>query len=437
MILSMSGLCGMSEYFMSIMHQCIPQVTVKVKKNPPWLSSVLLTNIRKKNSLYRRARKSGRFEDVGNYKKQRNLVANMLKSKFFDRLNPSDPKSFWKTVKTLSKQSISIPALKDKCGHVASSDVDKAVMLNDFFVQCFNYSVPALDNWSSQDYDLDSSSCPDEFYCSEDEVIDLLTSLNLTKASGSDGISATMLRNTACSIAPAIVMLFNMSISTGKLPSVWKLSAIVPIPKSGDNTNVSNYRPISLLPILSKLLEKHMYAIILHQFEEFSPISVRQWGFQPKKSTTAALLKTFNDWALALDNHKEVCAVFFDIRKAFDSVPHRYLLQKLIDAGINSFILRWVTSYLCGRLQYVIVNGQRSSTSVVVSGVPQGSVLAPLLFLIYVNDIDSLPVSIDTLSSLFADDLLMYRIINTSEDYKELQSDVDIVCNWVDEMKTS
>ena len=310
------------EYFMSIMHQCIPQVTVKVKKNPPWLSSVLLTNIRKKNSLYRRARKSGRFEDVGNYKKQRNLVANMLKSskaKFFDRLNPSDPKSFWKTVKTLSKQSISIPALKDKCGHVASSDVDKAVMLNDFFVQCFNYSVPALDNWSSQDYDLDSSSCPDEFYCSEDEVIDLLTSLNLTKASGSDGISATMLRNTACSIAPAIVMLFNMSISTGKLPSAWKLSAIVPIPKSGDNTNVSNYRPISLLPILSKLLEKHMYAIILHQFEEFSPISVRQWGFQHKKSTTAALLKTFNDWALALDNHKEVCAVFFDIRKAFDS----------------------------------------------------------------------------------------------------------------------
>ena len=110
-------------------------------------------------------------------------------------------------------------------------------------------------------------------------------------------------------------------------------------------------------------------------------------------------------------------------------------MKKLIDAGINSFILRWVTSYLCGRRQYVAVNGQRSPTSVVVSGVPQGSVLGPLLFLIYVNDFDSLPVSIDTLSSLFADDLLMYRIINTSEDYKELQSDVDIVCNWVDENK--
>ena len=241
-----------------------------------------------------------------------------------------------------------------------------------------------------------------------------------------------MLKSTAYSIAPRITNLFNKSIMSGRLPSVWKLSSVVPVPKGNDSSNVANYRPISLLPIVSKLLERHMYWVIAKHLEVHSPISIHQWGFQPKKSTTAALLNVYNDWSAALDKGKEVCAIFFDLRKAFDSVPHRCLMDKLTFAGLNPYILRWVASCLCNRRQYVVLNGKESSIIDVVSGVPQGSVLGPLLFLLYINDSVQEPLSDGTLISLYADDILMYRIINCVRDYKMLQSDIDTVSRWVD-----
>ena len=205
-----------------------------------------------------------------------------------------------------------------------------------------------------------------------------------------------------------------------------------------------NYLPIPLIFLgrsnfecNSTCLERHMYWVIAKHLEVHSPISIHQWGFQPKKSATAVLLNVYNDWSAALDKGKEVFAIFFDLRKAFDSVPHRCLMDKLTFAGLNPYILRWVASYLCNRLQYVVLNGKESSITDVVSGVPQGSVLGPLLFHLYhvvsfLNDSVQEPLPDGTLISLYADDILMYRIINCVRSYKMLQNDTDTVSRWVD-----
>ena len=158
----------------------------------------------------------------------------------------------------------------------------------------------------------------------------MLVNLDISKSSGTDGISARMLKSSALSIAPSLTKLFNLSLTTGVLPSEWKLARVVPIPKSDSpSTSATGYRPISILPIVSKVLERHVKEIIDNHLAESSPISNNQWGFMHHRSSTSALISVIHDWLSALDSGHEVCVVFFDVRKAFDSVPHVPLLQKL------------------------------------------------------------------------------------------------------------
>ena len=157
---------------------------------------------------------------------------------------------------------------------------------------------------------------------------------------------------------------------------MWKVSSVVPIPKTTTSTdNPSNYRPISLLPVVSKLLENHIYSIVFDHLAERKLLSVDQWGFCPGKSTVTALTSTFHNVFQLLEAGFDVSLVFFDLRKAFDSVPHLPLLQKLKDTDLNQHILQWISSYLCNRQQYIVIEGASSSTTPVLSGVPQGSVL--------------------------------------------------------------
>ena len=249
-------------------------------------------------------------------------------------------------------------------GEVISNTCSKAATLNKFFSNCFNTGLPPL---SVNDHDVfanaNSSECPSELLCTEDDVLDLLLSLDTTKANGPDGISAIMLKATAPSIVKGVTILFNMSIKLGKVPTEWKTSAIVPIPKGGDTNQPSNYRPISLLSILSKLLERHMYKHVLKHIEATMPLALQQWGFRSGRSTVSALLDVTHNWLQLMDMGKEVCAVFFYLRKAFDSVPHRSLLEKLKSTGISEHLLSWLYSYLNDRKQFVVLDGESSSYS--------------------------------------------------------------------------
>ena len=180
-----------------------------------------------------------------------------------------------------------------------------------------------------------SNHCPDDFLCCEEEVATLIRSLDVSKASGPDGISSRMLQGTLESIVPSLTKLFNISIRTGKFPQCWKESSIVPIPKGGDNSKPGNYRPISLLSIMSKLLERHFHWLLTDHFNTSYQLALNQWGFQHGKSAVASLLTVVHAWLQALETGKEILAIFF--RKAFDSVPRVPLLQKLEATGLHPY----------------------------------------------------------------------------------------------------
>ena len=307
----------------------------------------------------------------------------------------------------------------------------KANALNVFFASCFNQSCSPLSVHES--LDLSPSECPDDLLCTEDEVLELLLSIDTSKASGPDGISGKMLKHTAVSIAPVITKLFNLSIQTGVVPSAWKTSTVVPIPKGKAATELSNYRPISLLSVCSKILERHVSSILIDYINDNHLLENSQWGFLAGKSTTTTLLSVVHDWHLHLEAKSDVCAVFFDLRKAFDSVPHRPLLHKLENLGIDKFLLNWITSYLTERDQRVVVNGDESSNLPVLSGVPQGSVLGPLLFIIYVDGVSSV-ISDKASAILYADDMTLYRPIYTPHDYELLQRDINAISRWISDL---
>ena len=201
---------------------------------------------------------------------------------------------------------------------------------------------------------------------------------------------------------------FNYSVQNEVIPDEWKCSNIVPIPKSSHKALACNYRPISLLSTVSKILEKHIYNLVFAHVETSCPLSPSQWGFLPGRLAGSDLLTVTDEWHRILEQNIEVGAIFFDIKKTFDMVPHRPLLNKLSDMGLHPHILQWLGSYLQSRLQRVVVNGITSNSLPVLSGVPQGSVLG-LLFLVYINDVSQLEFSLSAQLVLYADDMLLYK----------------------------
>ena len=188
-------------------------------------------------------------------------------------------------------------------------------MLNTFFGDCFNHRVSPLD-FQDMDQLEPFSCCPDDLLCSVEEIQWLLEHLDTSKSNGPDGISARMLKLTVPSIAPSITNLFNVSIQTGCFPALWKTSNIVPVPKSNNHHEPSNYCPISLLPILGKLIEHHIHFLITEHLSSCHPIFESQWVFQVGKSTVSALLATTHDWLQHLEAGQDVCAVFFRSKRS-------------------------------------------------------------------------------------------------------------------------
>jgi hypothetical protein len=412
----------------TLTNQHIPSITIRNKYSPSWIDAEVIKMSHKKKCAYNKWKRSGKNGDKVKYKKLRNKIKNLVSTKYKQHMENittnlvSNPKRFWTLLKdrTRSKTSPSMLVHQD----VEETDPKKLCeIFNTYFSSVFNKNT--YDTLPEISITRDEGLM--EIHLTEEEVSKELSKINTTKAPGPDGISTRVLKECRDELKTPITRLYNSSLKTGKLPNDWKKANVVPIYKKGNKLEVSNYRPVSLLPIISKILER---CVLNRIIELIRPkISRMQYGFMKGKSTVTQIITVLANIHNIFDNREKTDVIYFDLAKAFDSVPHTLLIHKLQSFGIHGRLLNWIRDYLTDRMQRVTCDGYNSSWLPVSSGVPQGSILGPILFIIYINDLPDI-LAPETLCAIFADDTKIYRQVQNEDDIVALQTDIDKVAEW-------
>jgi hypothetical protein len=268
-----------------------------------------------------------------------------------------------------------------------------------------------------------------ELVITKEMVLKVLQNLKVNKSPGIDNLPPLFLKEVAEEIAEAVAILYQKSLDRSVLPVDWISAIVAAIFKKGKKSLPENYRPVSLTCILCKCLEVIIREHIVDHMYRNCLFSNYQYGFLKGRSTTLQLLFAIEEWMEALDNGYEIDCVYTDFSKAFDTVPHQRLLGKLEAYGISEQIVKWIEAFLVNRRQRVVVNGQYSEWDNILSGVPQGSVLGPVLFVIFIND---LPAAVISRLLLYADDAKIYRMIKEIQDQVSLQTDLHCMSLWAE-----
>ena len=262
-----------------------------------------------------------------------------------------------------------------------------------------------------------------------EELTALIKNINPLKSSGMDRLSSNICKDAFLTLGPQLVHMFNSSLSTAVFPDSWKTAKVIPLFKGGDREDVSNYRPVSLLPLPGKLLEKIVHKRVTEFWDTNKFLTSDQGGFRKGFSTVSTMADLTDDLFDQINKSNTTVATFIDLRKAFDTVNLDILLKKLQRAGLRDNALQWCKSYLSNRTQCTVANGCTSRLLPIKCGVPQGSVLGPLFFLVYVNDIQQ--ALDDCKVKLYADDTVLYQShVNGKEAASKLQASLDLFVNW-------
>ena len=407
----------------------VPRVTSKVSHSPPWFDSELRHMLHKKRTLWKKAKNRNTELLWGQFRETRNRVQTLMRAKYNNYISSlgvickNNPKRFWSYFKHVTKSRCIPNRLKH--GQLISEEPrEKAIMFNDYFcsVFCDSSSLPTPN--ISMSPGVNHVPLPS---FTPDQVLNVLSNLDVNKATAPNDISPFILKSCRSVLAESLSSIFNFSLNIGQVPSEWKKAYVAPVFKKGDKSDVSNYRPISLLVCASKVMERCVFS---HVYSYISPLLYSlQHGFMKKRSCTTQLLEVYHNIGKTLDEGGQVDIIFLDFSKAFDCVPHNLLLLKLkYYFGFDDALLKWFGDYLSARAQCVLINNVYSDFSDVISGVPQGSIIGPMLFLMFINDISNVISS--SKAALFADDCKVFKVIQSNDDCLELQSDLNELFLW-------
>ena len=390
-----------------------------------------MKEVKRKHATWKEYKESRTAENHQKYIRQRNKTTQAIgdaryayESTIVQDIK-QEPKRLYKYIRNQQRLKPGIGPLEKETGELAENDEETAELLNEFFQSVF------IDESSEKLPDFADRVEPDcvlrTIRITPAVVHDELLKLDTSKAAGPDGIPAVLLRSCADQLAFPLSQLYQKTLVTGKLPQEWKHAKITPIFKKGSRRKPGNYRPISLTSQPCKVLERIVRKHIIEHLEACDLISNNQHGFVRQRSCQTNLLEALEDWTRLVDEGNALDIVYLDFQKAFDTVPHKRLAKKLNAYGIRGQVLKCVCDFLSDRSQQVAIGSSLSSMKRVTSGVPQGSVLGPTLFVLCVNELPSL---VNSNMLMFADDAKLFRKIQDDTDVQNLQEDIDMLENW-------
>ena len=429
--------------FLRLYNIHFPKQKLKLKYNTrkPWLTQGLKDAIRKKNKLYKKYLKMPSALNEITYKSYRNKLNHILKKSerqhYSDLLtaNKSNIKKTWQIMKNIVNKS-KIKKIQSKFKLPDGSDTENKTLIsnkfNDFFINIGPNLAKNIPDLGINPLKYMSAPASHTIFLSpvtNIEIIRIIQDLKIG-APGYDEINASVLKLVSCHVVVPLVYLCNLSIDQGIFPKELKLANVLPLYKTDDPFLFNNYRPVSVLSILSKVFEKIMYSRLMEYLETYEILINNQFGFRKYHSSYMALMLLMDDLITSLEKGDIVMGVFLDFSKAFHTVNHDILLNKLEHYGIRGNALCWFQSYLTDRKQYVTYNGATSTTKTIKCGVPQGSILGPLLFLIYINDLYH--VCSNCTPILFADDTNLF-INGTDIDHMQslLNAELAHISQWL------